>query len=286
MMEATERKKMGAFEKRIHEIDFIRGLLMCLVIMDHVFWFIKQYSGIIYDANSVPFFKVMFDIFNFYWTSNIRVIVRQLVLFGFVFISGISCAFSKNNWKRAAQMVLVWGVICVTTNIIHAVAKYALNGGEIPSISLVLDFNVIGVLAFSILIYCFFQNRSWKALAAFGLICLLFQIIVIPTLMNIPGIVQYPLPVLWRFDFTPEYLATSNNVYFYGDWLPLFPYICYFFMGAIVAKFIYKDRVSLFQNRKEFERPFCFIGRHAIWVYLLHEPILMAIAAFIMIFVK
>ncbi len=282
----VEQKRLGAFEKRIHEIDFIRGLLMMLVIMDHLFWFFKTYSGIIYDHNNVQFFKVCYDIFNFYWTSNIRVIIRQLALFGFVFISGISCAFSRNNWKRAAQMILVWGALSLVTNIIHAVTRYQFNGGDIPNLSIVLDFNVIGVLAWSILIYCFFQNRSWKALAAFGLGAFLFTIIVIPTLLSISGIEQYPMPALWRFDFSEEYLITSGGVYFYGDWLPLFPYICYFFLGAIVAKLLYKDKQSLIPSRKEFERPFCFVGRHAIWVYLLHEPILMGIAALVMLFVR
>ena len=30
-------RKPGAFEKRIHEIDFVRGFLIMLVLMDHLF---------------------------------------------------------------------------------------------------------------------------------------------------------------------------------------------------------------------------------------------------------
>ena len=41
---ASIRRKPGAFEKRIHEIDFIRGLLMVLVLMDHLFWCLKAYN--------------------------------------------------------------------------------------------------------------------------------------------------------------------------------------------------------------------------------------------------
>ena len=36
-------RKPGAFEKRIHEIDFARGILIALVIMDHLFnWFAQD----------------------------------------------------------------------------------------------------------------------------------------------------------------------------------------------------------------------------------------------------
>ena len=33
-----KQRKPGLFEKRIHEIDFARGILIILVLMDHLFW--------------------------------------------------------------------------------------------------------------------------------------------------------------------------------------------------------------------------------------------------------
>ena len=38
-------RKPGAFEKRIHEIDFIRGLLIGLVVIDHIFCFLMIFSS-------------------------------------------------------------------------------------------------------------------------------------------------------------------------------------------------------------------------------------------------
>ena len=35
------------------------------------------------------------------------------------FISGISCAFSKNNWKRAGVMLVVYTALLVVTNIMQ-----------------------------------------------------------------------------------------------------------------------------------------------------------------------
>ena len=37
-------RKPGAFEKRIHEIDFIRGVLIALVMMDHLFCWLWQHA--------------------------------------------------------------------------------------------------------------------------------------------------------------------------------------------------------------------------------------------------
>ena len=86
-------RKPGAFEKRIHEIDFARGILIALVIMDHLFnWF----------AQDGTFDWAWAD---YYWTCMGREVVRLVVLFLFVFISGISTAFSRNNWKRAGELL-------------------------------------------------------------------------------------------------------------------------------------------------------------------------------------
>ena len=246
-------KRLGAFEKRIHEIDLIRGIMILIVIMDHLFWFLKTNNLQWYNATGIEFFNGAYQVFNFYWRSASRQIIRQIVLFLFTFISGVSCAFSRNNWKRAGQMLLVYAVLTLVTNIIDAAL-----GSDAQSF--VIDFNIIGVLAWSVLIYCFFQNRSWKGLTAVMLIFLLFTITVIPSLLNIPGATEAHVPALWK--------PTR-----YSDWQPLFPYICYFFAGAIIAKFIYKDRQSLVK-RYEWERPFCFVGRHTIWIYLGHEPLL------------
>lgn len=254
-------KRLGAFEKRIHEVDLIRGILIIIVILDHLFWFIK--------SNTLNWFgdtNPVYQFTNFYWTSGTRQIIRQIVLFLFVFISGISCAFSKNNWKRAAKMILVWGILSVLTNVFDRL----LNGGKGTWI---VDFNVIGVLAWSILIYCFFQNWSWKGLTAIMLICFIITIMI--PLVPIEARNATYVPALWAPD-SQALPKIENPIKVTGDWMPLFPYICFFFGGAIVTRFIYKDKKSLF-TRHEWERPLCFTGRNTIWVYLLHEPILIGI---------
>ena len=250
-------RRISAFEKRIHEVDFIRGLMMLLVIMDHVFWSLKAYGKVWYDGTGIEFFNVQYQIFNFYWISASRTIIRQIVLFGFVFVSGISCGFSKNNWKRAGIMLLVAFVLAIVTNILQAEMG---NDTQVYT----MEFNVIAVLAWSCLIYCFVQNRSWKAIVATGLIGLLITTTVIPSLQALPHSANAYVPSLW--------LPKKAE----ADWMPLFPYFCYFFGGAALTRFLYPNKQSLF-TRHEFERPFCFVGRHAIWVYLGHEPLLVII---------
>lgn len=103
-----------------------------------------------------------------------------------------------------------------------------------------------------------------------------------------------------------------------GDYFPIFPYINYFLIGIIIGKTVYKNKESLFkydldyfdlkrdQNNndqakldyynnlssyKKFNykfknvmnkyilKPICGVGKHTIWVYLLHIPVITLIHA-------
>ena len=56
---ATETRKPGAFEKRIHEIDFIRGLFIILVIVDHLFLHFAQSGDTWFRATNIEGYKIV-----------------------------------------------------------------------------------------------------------------------------------------------------------------------------------------------------------------------------------
>ena len=279
-------RKPSAFEKRIHEIDFLRGLLIMLVLMDHLFWCLRTYNldwfyasggaitsysydGIVYNetfSGGNSFFFWVYHVSNFYFGSLWREIVRYICLFLFCFLSGISTAFSKNNWARAGQMIGVYALIAVGSNLLNASKILGEGFGTI------IDFNVIGVLAFSTLAYCFIQKRSWKALLAATLLFFLFWWYTLPWLYDTP-MGDARAPALWA--------RYSDD---FADWMPLFPYIIFYFMGTLFSYFLYvPTRKSLFKRRGNWERPFCFFGRHSLILYLAHQfvftPIFMIITA-------
>ena len=97
-----------AFDKRIHEIDLFRGFLIILVIFDHLMWFINFYLF----HNSSQFL-------NWYWTSELRLVVRQIVLYAFLFTCGISCHLSRNNKRRGFLLLILCILITVATHIIQ-----------------------------------------------------------------------------------------------------------------------------------------------------------------------
>ena len=271
MEETVKERKIGPFEKRIHEIDFIRGVLMCLVIMDHLFNLLMSYNKIWMGSEGLQPFKALYEFFHFYWTWPVREVIRYIALGSFCFVSGISCAFSRNNWKRAIQMVVLWAIIFIGSNLLQL--AYQKSGLDLGIKSCRIDFNIIGVLAFSTLIYCFFQKKNWIWLLVVAIIGTLIHIGVRICFLVNPNFGK-DLYLIWFY-------RPSEFVAYQADWMPLFPYISFFFMGAMTSYFTYaKNRTSFFK-RHEWERPICFLGRHSLIVYATHFVLLMGIFALI-----
>ncbi|MCQ2776449.1 MAG: DUF1624 domain-containing protein [Bacilli bacterium] len=274
-METTKsNNKVSPFEKRIHEIDFFRGLLIIVVILDHLFNLLMSYNKGWMGADCLEPYNTIYNIFHWYWTCTARQIIRPVCLTAFCFISGISCAFSKNNWKRAIEMVIFWAVIFLGSSILDILnSNYhfftGVNGMRI-------DINIIGVLAFSNLLYCFVQKKSWEWLVLIIAIGLGVHIIVATIGLCYKDLDKIYFPFLWK---------PNKELYPMGDHMPFVPYVSFFFGGALLSYFTYSKTKKSYFRKFEFERPICFLGRHTLIIYLSHFLILLGIFTFVDLFI-
>ena len=249
-MEKELSKKPSAFEKRIHEIDLLRGFLMVLVIFDHLMWFINYYI-----------FHYSSGFLTWYWTSDLRFVVRQIVLMLFLFTCGISCHFSRNNKKRGLLLLALSLAVFFVTHIIQLT-------GLLGSRVVIIDINILGVIAISILLYALCEKLSTKKLwFVVGLLMLFYFFIVVSERTDTSGS-YYPFISVLYCPFNP---IKAGHV---GDYLPLFPYIIFLFLGVIFARKVYKEKKSVITKKGSWEKPICFLGRHTLIVYVLHEIIL------------
>ena len=86
--------------------------------------------------------------------------------------------------------------------------------------------------------------------------------------------VEPHIPAFWNPTYWPGTAGRS-----YADWMPLFPFMAFFMLGAFVSYFIYRERkTSLVPTwKRSWEKPFCFVGRHTLIIYALHQFIIMPI---------
>ncbi|MBR4867848.1 MAG: DUF1624 domain-containing protein [Clostridia bacterium] len=65
-----------------------------------------------------------------------------------------------------------------------------------------------------------------------------------------------------------------------GDYFPLLPNLGWFMAGMAIGHTFYKNKKTLLPqiNANLFPiRALCFLGRHTLWIYLIHQPLLFGI---------
>ena len=243
------RINKDAFDKRIHEIDFFRGILICLVIFDHLMWFINYY---ICHNNS--------SFLNWYWTSDLRFVVRQIVLMLFLFTCGISCFFSRNNKKRGTLLFILALGVTLVTHLLQLMPMFA-------SRVIAIDINILGVIALSILLFSVFEKQHSKNLILVSAILMLFYFFILLSMKISPDTSYHPFRSILYCSFNPIKAG------YVGDYLPLFPYIIFLFLGVVFARRFYFNKTSLIKKKGSWEKPICFLGRHTLIIYIAHEVI-------------
>lgn len=314
--------------KRIWEIDFLRGVAIWGMVFDHFtadFWmffrniFSNGDQGWLNDAANT-----MLD----YWNSSFRIGVRLFGVFLFVFLCGISSQFSKNNWKRGLGLTAFGLIITVGSAFIS-------NLMNNPSLQILLS--IMTTIGLCLLIYTgvsylckkSFKEKNWKwiSLGIFATCTIFWAIVSSISYLNTPIDDTFPsnaLPHTLDNLFDRFYYIFNNHGddigWFYGysnlnignifkvilglkgfgaDWLGLFPYVGYIFLGGFVGETVYKDKKSIikyFYHKEDRQltgnayflsyqgqmnakinmvlSPVAYPGRHTLLVYVFHQPVI------------
>lgn len=226
---------------RIWEIDFLRGLAIILMVGYHLLFDLGDFAGL------KKFLGFSTDLELTGW-----VIAQNFFAGLFVLISGISSTFSRNNLRRFLKFLTVALLITVATYIFDK--------------SSVILFGIIHCLAASVLIYTLiFQKSKPATRVAWGSLILLlgfFMPIIKKALI---------LHTNWLLP-----LGLHKPTFASLDYFPLVPWFGIFLIGTALGQWLYAEKKSLIRR----PLPETFInwcGRHSLWIYLLHQPVIMGI---------
>ena len=222
--------------QRIWELDALRGLCVLGMVAVHL----------IYDL--VEVFQVLL------WTYPAWFrLIKEWGGVLFLLISGICVTLGSRSVRRGA-IVFACGMICT------AVTWGLTFVGFQPSIA--IWFGVLHCLGVCMMLWPLFRRLPWWALACVGaaIIGMGFYVsgLVVDTRYLIPLGLEYK-------DF-----ASS-------DYFPLLPHLGFFLVGAALGRTLYKNKRSLLpqiSDRGWLVRPLAFCGRHSLWIYLLHQPVI------------
>lgn len=224
-------------KKRYHLLDILRGICIIIMIIYHGIYDLSEIFGMNYDFLYEPPMEFL----------------RKSTVSVFILLAGISCQFSRNNWKRGFKTLLCALVITAFTALF------------MPSELII--FGILHFFACCMLLYAASASLlkkipTWVGLAIFLLIYLL------------------TLDIASLFSQVPHsfllYALGFPSGYHSADYYPLLPWMFLFFVGSFLGRFFKEQRVPAFFEANPLPI-LSFIGKHTMIIYLLHQPVVYGI---------
>ena len=234
-------------KSRVWEIDFLRGFCMLFVIWDHL-----MFDFAYLFAFSTPLGQAIKAFAREYWNSGIRLATHDYFVGAFVVTSGLSCIFSRNDFKKSLKVLGAGLLITLVTNVL---SKQMGHG-------IVINFGVLHMLGMCGLVWAVlksFKCPNWLVgVLAVGCLVVGYYF----TAQNLTEFVG----AIWLFQ-SKQAVRWSP-----GDFWPLLPWLGWFFAGVLVGNLLYKNKKTKigFVNEK-YLCPVTFVGRHSLLFYLASQ---------------
>jgi len=249
-------------KNRIWELDFLRGLSIILMVIDHLMFdliSLPQWFSNYYQVDS-PVGSKLHQLALLYWNSSLRDNFHFVFVAIFLLVSGISYTFSRSNLKRSLKFAVVALLISTITLLVQYFA----------GIEIGIVFGIIHMFAVGTLLTILFRkiwNNNYFILAV-GIIFVVYGL---------------------SFDFSNvPYYNTLNFSRFievvigtkgYGaDHFGVFPYTGVIMIGTVIGNFFYAAKVSLLPKLdKGWNKPFTFAGKYTLIIFITHQLILISL---------
>jgi len=226
---------------RFWEIDALRGFAIILMVIFN-YAFTLRYLGV-YAIGGGDLFWGLFP---------------RLIAGIFIFLVGISLSISysrrkKEDFKRhyilRGAKIFSWGLIITAVTYIF-----------MPQAT--IYFGVLHLIGLSIILAISFLRSDPK----YTIILSVIFIIVGNYLNTLTTETPY---LLW--------LGLMPSNFYTFDYFPLLPWFGLVLLGLYTGKILYPNAKRIFRIREIKPGLLCFLGRHSLLIYLIHQPVLIAV---------
>ena len=245
---------MANSKSRIWELDALRGICILGMMVVHFVFDLNEFAGL---GLTMPGW---FDFCQRY--GHIL----------FILISGTCATLASRSFRRGVIVFCAGLLVTGVTLFMVCVLKF--------NRSLSIYFGILHLLGLCMILFPLFKKLPVWALAVLG-----------ANFVALGVWLAALEPVAVSFPSAQGLLLGAIGIrpagFYSGDYFPIFPNLGWFLLGAVLGRTAYRRRDSLLPkvNADFFLlRFFRFCGRHSLWIYLLHQPVLagltMLLAAF------
>ncbi len=236
--------------KRLYILDALRGFLLINMIAHHTLWDLMN----LYDIN-IPWFRGTFSTIWQQWGCT-----------SFIMLSGFCMTFGRKKLSRALLILLCSAIVTLVTMFF------------MPSRP--ANFGILTLLGFAALISIPLEKPLSKVNTYLGLgIFLTLFLVTYGFRKGYVGIYFYELTSMPDFlysNYFTAFLGFPHDAFRSSDYFPLLPWIFAYFSGYFIFR-IFKEKEKLHIFSAFRIRPLEFPGRHSLFIYLIHQPIIYAV---------
>lgn len=235
--------------RRLTFFDVLRGFSVISMILFHL----------CYDLSEV------FDIPLSWFESPLQDIWRASISWTFIFIAGFMSTYSRNNWRRGSKLLGVAALIWVITSIV--------------AVDEPINYGIIFCIGSCSLIAAWVDEKlGIPNSTALGVVLFIFFVLTLPMAQGTLGVppLAWKLPS-WLYDYDVlSFLGFPGPTFVSGDYYPLLPYVFLFLCGVTASKITQKRSYPNWVYSVSC-KPLEWFGKHALPIYLLHQPVLMGL---------
>jgi uncharacterized membrane protein len=254
-------------KERIFELDFIRGILIIAMIVQHFGYFCARFITRVWDANKLNNYEIWkfgnwCDYFM-YSTINDRLMEVAWVLF--FFMAGITLTFSRHNYRRACYLLGMFAVLYFLTFLWKNYFNYRYI--------YILGFGMF--LAYALYIFIWTLINKLPVIVHMA-ICGILLILLVLFMFYFPSPDVNPL----KWFGVNRQLNINSTAGF-----SLFPSVFYFSFGVVIGKLYYENRKSPLKlsglSNLVPLKPILWAGHHATILYAV-QAVLYPVVFFVL----
>ncbi|MCL2674981.1 MAG: DUF1624 domain-containing protein [Firmicutes bacterium] len=309
--DAKQAKLPGELKpRRYWELDFLRGLCVILMVIDHFCYSAYGVLPQVRDFFGNPgFWSGLSTAALVYWYNNARWIAHYVVISLFFILCGISCTLSHNNALR--------GLKALGAGLLITVATYLAD--RLIGTGVRIYFGVVHMLGSAMLLFALFDLAGFGLQKLAGLLfkgkraakTMTWVRRLLPCSIGVIGLIVFFAIPLGHFGKNPvslwingERLVTQPHTYLFmdyaydgsavakaflsiflelknggiggDDYFGLIPNALMVFVGSGIGTLLYGTRARNFLRPLDgkWNKPVNFVGHWALLVYLLHQVVI------------
>lgn len=245
----ANRTTESSVSGRMAIFDVVRGFSVISMVAFHLCYDLRFIYGC-----DLSFFR-----------PPLQDIWRASISWTFLFVAGCMCSFSRNGWKRGMRYLSAALAVWVVTTVV--------------AVDTPINFGIIFCMGAStvlqeLLCQMGCTPRGWPAALVLFVAFLLLRGVPRGTIGL--GGMAVPLP-RWLYA-SPwfSWLGFPGPGFASGDYYPLLPFSLMFLVGACAGRQWKAEGYPAWFYRVSC-KPLQFVGRHALPIYLLHQPLIMLV---------